>query len=69
MVDVKGERIYVKVSASQARKRLQGVGLGVRKVQSAGKDRAVIIHTATGEHRCELRQRFHDVLEEEEDEE
>jgi hypothetical protein len=51
---IKGERLYVRLSASQTRRRLRGLGYGVRKIESAGRNRAVIIHTATGEHRREL---------------
>lgn len=61
MPDFKGERIYVNLSASQARRRLKGFGHGVRKVQSAGRNQAVIIHTATGRHFQELENKFADV--------
>lgn len=54
MSDVKGFRLYVNVGAAEARRRLKGKGLGVRKVHSGGKGQAVIVHTATGEHREEL---------------
>ena len=46
---------------SQVRRRLKGFGHGVRKVQSAGTKKAVIIHTATGEHLAELEAVFTDV--------
>lgn len=68
MKEVKGERFYVRLGASQARKRLRGVGFGVRKVESAGTGRALIIHTATGEHLCQLKAVFRDVLEAEDGE-
>ena len=55
MPDAKGAHLYVNLSASQTRKRLKGFGHGVKKVQSAGKNQAVVIHTATGQHREELR--------------
>ena len=61
MADPKGDRLYVNLSASQARRRLKGFGHGVKKVQSAGKNRAVIIHTATGQHLEELEAVFGDV--------
>jgi len=61
MTDIKGQRLYVNLGASQARRRLKGFGHGVRKVQSAGNHRAVIIHTATGEHLEELEGLFDDV--------
>jgi hypothetical protein len=48
--DPKGDMLYVNLSASQVRRRLKRFGHGVRKVRSAGKNRAVIIHTATGQH-------------------
>ena len=54
MGEPKGDMLYVKLSASQVRRRLKGFGHGVRKVQSAGKGRAVIIHTATSQHLDEL---------------
>ena len=62
MTDIKGDRLYVNASASQARKRLKGFGHGVRKVQSAGKNQAVIIHTATGRHLEELEAVFSDEM-------
>lgn len=62
MNHIKGYRLHVQLSASQARRRLRGHGYGVRKVQSAGRGEAVIIHTATGQHRRELETLFRDVL-------
>ena len=61
MTDIRFDRPYVNLSASQVRRRLKGFGHGVRKIQSAGKDRAVIIHTATGQHLDELEAVFGDV--------
>ncbi len=61
MTDIKGQHLYVKLSASQVRQRLKGFGHGVRKIQSAGKDQALVIHTATGEHFEELKEVFGDV--------
>jgi DNA transformation protein len=61
MADPKGSLLFVNVGASQARKRLKGFGHGVRKVQSAGRNQAVIIHTATGRHLKELETKFADV--------
>lgn len=61
MADPKGDRLYVNLSASQVRQRLKGFGHGVRKIQSAGKHQAVIIHTATGRHLKELETVFDDV--------
>lgn len=62
MSRVKGQQLRVPLSASQARRRLKGRGLGVRKVQSAGRNVAVVIHTATGDHLRSLREIFRDVL-------
>jgi hypothetical protein len=62
MNTLKGYRLYVRLGASQTRRRLQGHGFGVRKVQSVGRGEAVIIHTATGQHRRELEALFQDVL-------
>lgn len=60
MADPKGDRLYVGLSASQVRRRLKSFGHGVRKIQSAGKNRAVVIHTATGAHLDELKSVLHD---------
>jgi DNA transformation protein and related proteins len=60
--DIKGDRLYVNLGASQVRRRLKGLGFGVRKVQSAGSGQAVIIHTATGDHLRELQSIFADVI-------
>lgn len=62
MKEIKGARLYVDLAASQVRRRLKGRGFGVRKVHSGGKDRAVIIHTATGDHLRDLEALFQDVL-------
>ena len=62
MKDVKGNRLYVNLSASQTRRRLQGHGFGVRKVHSIGRNQAVIIHTATGQHCQDLHALFADVI-------
>lgn len=61
MADPKGEHLYVNLSATQARPRLKGFGHGVRKIHSAGKNQALVILTATGEHLSELEQLFMDV--------
>lgn len=58
---MKGDYLYVRTSAAEARRRLKGRGHGVRKIHSGGKDRAVIIHTATGEHPASLQDLFQDV--------
>ena len=57
----KGSHLYVNVGPSEARRRLKGFGHGVRKVQSAGRNQAVVIHTATGQHLAELEANFADV--------
>ena len=61
MPDLKGDKLIVNLGASQARRRLKGFGHGVRKVQSAGRNQSVIIHTATGTHLQELENKFADV--------
>lgn len=61
MPDIKGYRV-LNLGASQVRRRLKGVGYGVKKVQTAGKGQAVIIHTATGEHRRALYALFDGLL-------
>ncbi len=62
MTGIKGERLYVRLGASQVRRRLKGRGFGVRKVASVGRREAVIFHTATGQHLRELRTIFQDLL-------
>ena len=61
MTNVKGDKLFVNLGASQARRRLKGFGHGVRKVQSVGRNQAVIIHTATERHLRELEAKFADV--------
>lgn len=61
MPNPKGSLLFVNLGASQTRKRLKGFGHGVRKVQSAGRNQAAIIHTATGRHLNELEALFVDV--------
>jgi preprotein translocase subunit SecF len=61
--EIKGHRLHVKLGASQVRRRIKGLGFGIRKVQSAGRGEAVIIHTATGQHLRELQAIFQDVME------
>lgn len=61
MAEIKGDRLYVNLGASQTRKRLKHFGHGVRKVESAGRNQAVIVHTATGRHLDELEAKFSDV--------
>ena len=58
MREPKRDKLFVNVGASEARRRLKGFGHGVRKVQSAGRNHAVIIHTATGRHLAELESKF-----------
>jgi hypothetical protein len=60
---IKTDRLYVDLGASQVRRRLKGHGFGVRKVETAGNNRAVIIHTATGEHLRQLEALVYDVIE------
>lgn len=56
-----GYKLFVNLGASQARRRLKGFGHGVRKVQTAGRNQAVVIHMATGGHLRELKAKFSDV--------
>lgn len=56
-----GRRLYVNASAAESRRRLAGRGLGVRKVHSAGRNQAVVIHTAEGRHLEQLQAVFNDV--------
>lgn len=59
----RSHKLYVNLGASQTRKRLKGHGFGVRRVETAGKGQAVIVHTATGSHLVQLRSLFADVIE------
>ena len=61
MADPKGDKLFVNLGPSQARRRLKRFGHGVRKVQSAGRNRALVTHTATGRHLRELESLFADV--------
>ena len=61
MAEPKGDQLFVGLGASQTRRRLKGFGHGVRKVQTAGRNRAVIIHTAIGQNLRELQAKFADV--------
>jgi hypothetical protein len=56
-------KLYVALSASEVRRRLKGHGLGVRRVEAAGKGRAVIVHTATGTHLKQLEALFQGTVE------
>lgn len=62
-------RLYVALGASQVRRRLKGHGFGVKKVETAGKNRAIVIHTATGKHLRQLESLFQDVIERKADKE
>lgn len=55
-------KLLVDLGASQTRRRLKGFGHGVKRVATDGKNRAVIFHTATGQHLRELEALFGDVL-------
>lgn len=61
MSDPGGFRLFVNLSTAKAKRRLKGFGHGVRKIQSAGRNQAAIIHTATGSHLDELKAQFSDV--------
>jgi DNA transformation protein len=60
--DYKGYRLYVNLGPSKVRRILKGHGLGVKKVQSAGRNQAVVIHTATGDNLRKLKQLFAGVV-------
>jgi hypothetical protein len=61
MAAPQGTHLLVQLSATETRRRLKGFGHGVRKIQSAGRKQALIIHTATGRHLAELQSKFADV--------
>ena len=54
-------KLFMNLGASQTRSRLKGFGHGVRKVETSGSNKAVIIHTATGQHLRQLQAKFADV--------
>src|SRR3990167_1706741 len=56
------DKLYVNLSASQTRKRLKGHGFGVKKVEAADRNQAVIVNTATGGHLQQLKSLFSDVM-------
>jgi hypothetical protein len=60
---IKTDHLHVALGASQVRRRLKGHGFGVRRVETAGKNRAFIIHTATDKHLRQLEALFQDVIE------
>ena len=62
MKQYKGARLYVNLGPTQTKRRLKGRGFGVKKVQSTGRNQALIIHTATGERLRKLERLFGDVL-------
>jgi hypothetical protein len=61
MAEPKGDRLYANCSAAEARRRLKGFGHGVRKIQSGGRNQAIVIHTAYGKNLKELEAKFADV--------
>jgi hypothetical protein len=54
-------KLFVNLGASQTRRRLKGFGHGVVKVETAGNNKAVIVHTATGKSLRQLAAKFADV--------
>lgn len=60
MPDV-SSKLFVNLGASQTRRRLKGFGHGVLKVETAGNNKAVIVHTATGRSLRQLEAKFADV--------
>ena len=63
MTENTSRNLYVRLSASEVRRRLKGHGFGVRRIESAGKGRAVIVHTATGKHLQQLEAFFQGAVE------
>jgi DNA transformation protein len=61
MAQPQGSTLYVNLPASQVRRRLKGFGHGVRKIQSGGRNKAIVIHTAAGRNLQELEAKFADV--------
>jgi hypothetical protein len=61
MTQPSGYSLYINLPASQVRRRLKGFGHGVRKIQSGGRNRAVVIHTASGRNLQQLEAKFADV--------
>lgn len=60
MADI-NSKLFVNLGASQTRRRLKGFGHGVLKVETAGNNKAVIIHTATEKSFRQLSAKFADV--------
>lgn len=60
--EIEGARLCVAAGASQVRRRLKGHAFGVRRVYTDGKNRAVMIHAATGDHLRQPEALFHDIL-------
>lgn len=61
MADLTNTKLFVNLGASQVRRRPKGFGHGVCKVETAGNNKAVIVHTATGRHLRQLEKIFADV--------
>ena len=61
MTDPTNSKLFVNLGSSQTRRLLKGFGNGVRNVETAGNNKAVIIHTATGQHLRQLEKKFADV--------
>ena len=60
MPRAKSQMLFVNLSASKVRQRLKTSCIGVRKVSSAGRNQAMIVHTATGQHLRDLESVFTD---------
>ena len=61
MTDPTNTKLFVNLGASQTRRRLKGFGHGVLKIETAGNNKAVIIHTAMGKSLRQLEAKFADV--------
>lgn len=54
-------KLFVNLGTSQTRRRLKGFGHGVVRIETAGNNKAVIVHTATGRNLRQLVAKFADV--------
>ena len=62
MPDAKGEKLFVNLGTPKRGEPAQGIrARRAQSAKSAGRHRAVIVHTATGRHLAELEAQFADV--------
>lgn len=62
MPRAKSQTLFINLSVAKVRRRLKEQRIGVKKVSSAGRNQAMVVHTATGEHLRELEAVFGDTV-------